>query len=346
MIKIENISKIYVNDKQRFYAVKNVSLTINDGDIFGVIGFSGAGKSTLIRCINLLERPDSGAVFMDDINLTSLKEKQLRSIRTKIGMIFQHFNLFNSRTVLENVMFPLCYRGIKKEYVKNKAHELLELVDLKEKANAYPSTLSGGQKQRTAIARALANNPKILLCDEATSALDASSTQSVLSLLKKLNKQLNITVILITHEMRVIKEICNRVAFMENGEIIECGDVYDVFSDPRNSVTRDFLNTAGNLPYFDKSESQNKIAQIDNGQCLLQLSYIKNSAKKALVSYLSKTYNVDINIIYGNIEKIGEDILGNLTVTVSGKSVDIDSAIKCLLSNSVKVEVIKDGRVN
>ena len=226
MIYLKNICKTFIDDnKKEVHAVNDVSLTINDGDIFGIIGFSGAGKSTLVRCINLLERPTSGTVEVDGKDLTKLSEKELRESRKKIGMIFQHFNLFPSRTIFGNVAFPLQGSGLSKEEIAAKVRNLLELVGISEKENAYPSQLSGGQKQRVAIARALANDPDILLCDEATSALDPQTTKAILDLLKDLNKKLGITIVVITHEMAVVKEICNKVAVMEKGRVVEEGDV-------------------------------------------------------------------------------------------------------------------------
>ena len=223
MIYLKNICKTFIDDnKKEVHAVNDVSLTINDGDIFGIIGFSGAGKSTLVRCINLLERPTSGTVEVDGKDLTKLSEKELRESRKKIGMIFQHFNLFPSRTIFGNVAFPLQGSGLSKEEIAAKVRNLLELVGISEKENAYPSQLSGGQKQRVAIARALANDPDILLCDEATSALDPQTTKAILDLLKDLNKKLGITIVVITHEMAVVKEICNKVAVMEKGRRRRC----------------------------------------------------------------------------------------------------------------------------
>ena len=238
MIYLKNICKTFIDDnKKEVHAVNDVSLTINDGDIFGIIGFSGAGKSTLVRCINLLERPTSGTVEVDGKDLTKLSEKELRESRKKIGMIFQHFNLFPSRTIFGNVAFPLQGSGLSKEEIAAKVRNLLELVGISEKENAYPSQLSGGQKQRVAIARALANDPDILLCDEATSALDPQTTKAILDLLKDLNKKLGITIVVITHEMAVVKEICNKVAVMEKGRVVEEGDVFSIFANPQEALT-------------------------------------------------------------------------------------------------------------
>lgn len=240
MIRLENVSKTFTDSNKEVHAVNNVSLTINDGDIFGIIGFSGAGKSTLVRCINLLEKPTEGKVFVDDAEITALSGKELRKARKKIGMIFQHFNLMPSRTIFGNVAYPLRGSGFSKEEIKEKVHHLLELVGISEKENAFPSQLSGGQKQRVAIARALANDPNILLCDEATSALDPQTTKSILKLLQQLNQTLGITVVVITHEMAVVKEICNRVAVMDHGDVVEEGEVFHVFASPKEPLIRSF----------------------------------------------------------------------------------------------------------
>ena len=233
MIELSHISKEFVSGKRTVHAVQDVSLTIDKGEIFGIIGFSGAGKSTLVRCINLLERPTSGKVIVDGQDMLSLSAKELRQARKKIGMIFQHFNLMPSRTVFSNVAYPLQGQGLSKQAIQNKVRKLLKLVDIADKETAYPSQLSGGQKQRVAIARALANDPKVLLCDEATSALDPQTTKAILTLLKDLNQKLNLTIVMITHEMAVVKEICDHVAIMEHGQVVEQGEVFSLFADPK-----------------------------------------------------------------------------------------------------------------
>ena len=247
MIELKNVTKTFSAGSNTVHAVKDVSLVIEKGEIFGIIGFSGAGKSTLVRCINLLERPNSGKVFVDDKDLTALSARDLRKARKKIGMIFQHFNLMPSRTVADNVEYSLFGSGLTKAQKKAKVRELLALVDIADKENSYPSQLSGGQKQRVAIARALANDPKVLLCDEATSALDPQTTASILELLQSLNKKLGITIVVITHEMAVVKQICDRVAVMENGNVVEEGDVFSIFANPKHQITKDFIKTTSNL---------------------------------------------------------------------------------------------------
>ena len=243
MIELKNISKDFGSGEKAVHAVRDVSLSIGSGEIFGIIGFSGAGKSTLVRCINLLERPSSGSVFVAGQDLTALSAKDLRAARKKIGMIFQHFNLMPSRTVAGNVAYPLKGSGLSKEDIQKKVATLLELVGIGDKADAYPSQLSGGQKQRVAIARALANDPQVLLCDEATSALDPQTTKAILHLLKHLNETLGITIVLITHEMAVVKEICDRVAVMEYGRVVEQGEVFTVFAEPKQDITKSFIHT-------------------------------------------------------------------------------------------------------
>ena len=243
MIELIGVTKAFETDHGRVLAADNVSLKIEKGEIYGIIGFSGAGKSTLVRCINLLERPDSGKVLVGGEDITTLRGRALREKRRKIGMIFQQFNLFATRTVEDNVAFPLRYRKIPKTAIREKVTRLLAIVGLSDKAKSYPSELSGGQKQRVAIARALASDPEILLCDEATSALDPQTTEQILELLKKLNTELGITIVLITHEMQVIKKICHSVTVLENGRVAESGKVYDIFANPKADVTRSFAMT-------------------------------------------------------------------------------------------------------
>ncbi|HLT86639.1 MAG TPA: ATP-binding cassette domain-containing protein [Sphingobacterium sp.] len=242
MIKLEQVSKIFYKKKKEIQALKNITLQIEKGDIFGIIGYSGSGKSTLVRTINLLERPTSGNIYLSDKNIVSLSEKELIPFRRKIGMIFQHFNLLSSRTVFDNVAFPLQLTGLTKAEINRKVDHLLDMVDLSEKRDDYPAALSGGQKQRVAIARALASDPEILLCDEATSALDPQTTRSILSLLKRINRELGITIVLITHQMEVVRATCNRVAVISEGELVEENDVNTLFKLPKSPITQELLN--------------------------------------------------------------------------------------------------------
>ena len=347
MIRLEQITKTFQSGRKTVTAVDNVSLSVNDGEIFGVIGFSGAGKSTLVRCINLLERPTSGKVWLDDVELTALPAAEVRRRRQEIGMIFQQFNLFAARTVFDNVAFPLRRQKLSRAAQKQRVAELLKLVGLEQKAGAYPSELSGGQKQRVAIARALASGPKVLLCDEATSALDPQTTRATLRLLKDLNRKLGLTIILITHEMQVVKEICDRVAVMENGRVVEEGDVFTVFSNPRQPVTRNFISMTSNLSrVYELLEQDAAITRLKPGQLILRMNYIERSACEALVSQLSRQFQVDLNIIFGNIEMIGDNPIGGLVVIVSGAPESIEKTLEYLKDIHVGVEVISDARVS
>jgi len=344
MIRLQNISKSFTTEESVIHAVKGVNLEINNGEVFGIIGFSGAGKSTLVRCINLLERPTEGSVTIDGMEITTLSEKELRTVRKKIGMIFQHFNLMKSRTVYQNVAYPLKGRGLTKTQIQNKVKSLLKLVNLSDKETAYPSQLSGGQKQRVAIARALANEPKVLLCDEATSALDPQTTLSILKLLKELNEKLGLTIVIITHEMSVIKEVCNRVAVMDKGLVIEQGDVFSVFSSPKEAVTQEFIDTTSTLSkIYDLIRANSVIVKLKPGEKIIKLKYLEKSTSEPLVSFISRQFNIDLNIIFGNIEIIQEAPLGGLVALVSGKEDDIKAAIQYLLNKNVEVEVINDG---
>ena len=345
MIRFENVSKEFDSEGISVAAVKDVSLEINKGEVFGIIGFSGAGKSTLVRCINLLERPTKGKVFINEKEITALSESELKEQRKKIGMIFQQFNLFSNRTVYNNVEFPLKRSKLTRRQKQEKVMRLLKLVDLEDKASAYPSQLSGGQKQRVAIARALANDPEILLSDESTSALDPKTTKSILTLLKKLNRELGITIVVITHEMQVIKDICDRVAVMKDGEVVEYGDVFDIFANPTQDITREFVEGTSNLSRIKELlENKSAITQLKQGEAILKFKYLERSASEALVSQLSRKFNLDINIIFGKIELIGDNPVGGLVSIVRGTAREIDAAIEYLKEKNVGVEVILDGR--
>lgn len=342
MIKLQNVSKTFYVDGQTVEAVKHATIEINKGEIFGIIGFSGAGKSTLVRCINLLERPTSGKVYVDNQDLLSLSEKQLRETRKKIGMIFQHFNLMKSRSVYQNVALPLKNSGLTKNEIEQKVMSLLELVDLQDKRDSYPSQLSGGQKQRVAIARALANDPQVLLCDEATSALDPQTTQSILKLLKTVNEKMGITIVLITHEMAVIKDICDRVAVMENGEIKEMGDIIDIFANPKANITKSFIETASNInKIYDLIKNDSDIVKMKPGEKMLMLTYSSDATGDALISTISREFNVNANIVFGNVEMLKHSPLGKLVIILSGESSQIEQAEEYIRKCHVKVEVIK-----
>ena len=331
MIELRHIVKDFGTGDAAVHALRNISLTVEDGEIFGIIGLSGAGKSTLVRCINLLERPTSGSVIVDGRDLTSMTDRELRTARKSISMIFQSFNLLMQRSVLANVCFPMELAGIKKEDARRRAMELLELVELPDKANAYPVQLSGGQKQRVAIARALASDPKVLLCDEATSALDPKTTRSILALLKKLNRELGVTVVVITHEMRVVEQICSRVAILDNGEIQETGPVAEVFSNPRSEAGRRLVLPEGE-----------KIHVLPDNR-LVRLVFNGASATEPIIATLASEQGIRLNILSADTRSIGEKTFGNM---ILGLPEDETEAARALLYlreiNGVTAEEVTD----
>lgn len=338
MIKFEGVSKVFHSKGREIAAVQDVSLSVEKGEIFGVIGFSGAGKSTLLRLVNLLERPTSGSVIINDQENLSLSEKDLRKMRQRIGMIFQTFNLFNSRTVFGNVAYPLKLAKVPKSEINRKVTELLQFVGLADKANYYPEQLSGGQKQRVGIARALATSPDILICDEATSALDPETTSDILKLLKQVNKEYNVTILLITHEMQVIRNICDRVAVMENGRVIEEGKVFDIFTNPKTQTTKNFISSVLNdkiSPHLFEKLRSNRSSR------LYRLIFTGEETSKPLLSNIAKSYQVDVNIIYGNISELQEVLFGNLIVELQGNDDEVDKAIE-QLKRYVQVKEVTD----
>lgn len=342
MIELKNVSKTFKTNQKEVQAVKNVNLTVDAGEIFGVIGYSGAGKSTLVRCINLLERPTEGQVIIENTDLTQLKEKELRTERQNIGMIFQQFNLLASRTAYQNVEFPLKGRGYSKEEIREKVESLLDLVGITDKANTYPSELSGGQKQRVAIARALATDPKILLCDEATSALDPQTTKSILKLLKEVNRKLGITIVIITHEMEVIKEICHRVAVMEDGYVVELNDVVSVFSNPQAQITKEFIRSTSSLSRIDDLiKEEASIVQLKPGQQLWRLDFYGAETREALIAELALTFDINPSIIFANVEVISNTVLGSLIVLLTLTDKLERKVLDYLENKHIKVEVIK-----
>ncbi|HHU31199.1 MAG TPA: methionine ABC transporter ATP-binding protein [Clostridia bacterium] len=339
MIEIKELKKIYGHGKNKVVALDGIDLNIKPGEIFGIIGLSGAGKSTLIRCLNMLEKPTKGKVIIDGFDLTSLSGDQLRSVRRRIGMIFQHFNLLWSRTVADNIAFPLEIAGEKdKGKIEARVNELLDLVDLSDKANAYPAQLSGGQKQRVGIARALANNPKVLLCDEATSALDPQTTGSILELLANINKKLGITMVIITHEMAVIKAICDKVAVIEDGKIVESGPVFDLFTNPHTKTARRFISTINSTELPDVILERQKISR--GHSKLIRISFIGSSAGEPIISDMIQKFNIKANILYGNIDHIKNNIFGTLTVQLIGADSNTSQALTYLEGLGLKVEVI------
>ena len=348
MIKLENIDVTFTQGKKVVKAVRNVSVDVEDGDIYGIIGYSGAGKSTLVRTINLLQRPTSGTVEVNGIDLLKLKPNELRDARKKIGMIFQHFNLMNTLSVFDNVAFPLkkakkplVEEGetavdptaepklvkLTKAEIKEKVDSLLQLVGLEDKANSYPSQLSGGQKQRVAIARALANDPDVLLCDEATSALDPKTTYSILELLKKVNEQLGITIVIITHEM----------------EVIEQGTVLDIFTNPQRNLTKDFIDTATHINQgIETVLSHEQLLNLKDGDYLVKISFVGASTGEPLITKLSTQFQVAANILFANVEIIQETPVGTLLVGLSGEQESIENALSYIKGQGVSVEVLEE----
>lgn len=342
MIELKNISVTFQQKKQEIQAVQDVSLTIDKGDIYGIVGYSGAGKSTLVRVINLLQRPTAGTVIINKENILTFSKKELRQQRKKIGMIFQHFNLMKERTIFSNIDFSLKYSGLNKSERRQKISHLLELVGLSEKRDAYPSQLSGGQKQRVAIARALANDPEILLCDEATSALDPKTTGQILALLKKLNQELNLTIVLITHEMQVVKEICNKVAVMENGCVVESNDIVSIFSQPQQPLTKDFIRTATHIDQALTTILEHpKLADLDKNQELIEFSYVGDQTNEPLIAQLYSQYQVYTNILYGNVEIVQNVPIGHLIVVLSGDEAQRQQALTYLAKQGVRTNVLK-----
>lgn len=336
MIRIENLTKTFENGASGVHALSEVNLQIEDGDVFGIIGLSGAGKSTLVRCINRLEEPTAGEVYIDEIAMTKLNEKDLREQRKKIGMIFQHFNLLMNSTVEENIAFPLKLAKYPEKKIKSRVDELLEVVGLTEKRNSYPATLSGGQKQRVGIARALANEPKILLSDEATSALDPITTESILQLLVDINKRFGITVVVITHEMDVIKRICNKVAVMENGHPVEVGTVLDVFSNPKSKTAKNFLEN----DLFHLSKKVQAERPEAGSTSLLKISFRGDTADEPILSNIIKNYPVVVSILGGNIEEIQDINLGYLVVKIQGEPKSLEDVYRYLNSKDLRWEVL------
>ena len=340
MITFENITKTY-GGKTHVQALKGISLTIHDGEIFGIIGKSGAGKSTLVRCINMLEKPTTGKVIIDDKELTAMSDSQLRAERKNIGMIFQHFNLLSSRTVFDNIAFPLELAGASKEVIRSKVDSLLELVGLTDRQFNYPSQLSGGQKPRVGIARALASDPKILLCDEATSALDPQTTKSILELLKDINKRLGITIVIITHEMAVIKEICDRVAVIEGGVIKEQGRVIDVFTNPQSETMKEFVKSVINM---ELPEGIKKLGVTDqpspDRDMLVRFRFKGAATNEPLVVNIARKFNLDVSVLYGNIDYIQDVPFGYLIVVIMGDMKAQTEAYSYIKTQPVESEVL------
>ena len=344
MIDIRDLSLIYQGPKGPVPALKHINLHIEQGEIFGIIGRSGAGKSSLVRCINLLNRPTSGQMIVDGRDLMTLSDAQLRAARHEIGMVFQHFNLLSSRTVYDNAALPLELAGMSKADIKKRIDPLLELVGLSHLADRYPAQISGGQKQRVGIARALASNPKVLLSDEATSALDPETTRSILDLLRKVNRELGVTVVLITHQMQVIKQIADRVAVIDAGEIAEMGAVIDVFTKPQQAITKSLIDeiVPQELPESVGNRVRALAAKLPAGQSgqLLRLAYAGESAYEPILSHLIRELGLDLSILHGQIDEIQDQTFGSLAVYASGEAAKIEAAIAHLQQSGVVVQVV------
>lgn len=335
MIEFKNISKHYQLKGQTIRALDQVNLQIPDGTIFGIIGYSGAGKSTLIRLINLLERPNEGQVIINNTDFTALSAKALRQERANIGMIFQHFNLLQTKTVAANIEMPMKLLGWSAAEREKRLNELLEFIDLKHKKDAYPDELSGGQKQRVGIARALANHPKILLCDEATSALDPQTTQSVLELLKKINREQGITIVMVTHEMDVIESVCDYVAVMEHGQVIETGSTLDIFSQPQHPTTKNFIQTVlqQQLPVNILNNLENQ-----NQHSIYCLKFLGKSAQETVIQAVIKQFDLSLNILFANMTEINGAVIGQMFIQLLGDPAIIQQALQFLEQNGVQVE--------
>lgn len=341
MIELKQIHVTFDHEGRTIKAVEDVSLKIEAGEIYGIVGYSGAGKSTLVRTINLLQRPSQGQVIVNQQSLLDLSSRQLRQARKKIGMIFQHFNLMESRTIADNVAFPLKGSKLTNKQKAEKVASLLALVSLEDKMAAYPSQLSGGQKQRVAIARALANDPDILLCDEATSALDPKTTQSILDLLRELNQTLGLTIVMITHEMAVVKDLCHRVAVMEQGRILEEGSIVDIFTQPKNQLTKEFIDTA---THFDREIKVvlDKMRDVSGKGPLklARLTYQGQDTTQPIIAQLVADYQVIISILYGNVEVLQGVPVGNLLVSIEASEENLQRALDSLEGRQVAIELI------
>lgn len=341
MITIKNVDKVFHTKQGSNTAVEGVNLNITEGEIFGVIGYSGAGKSTLIRMLNGLETPTAGTIHIAGRELSNSSGAELRKARQDIGMIFQHFNLLWSRTVHDNIAFPLEIAGVSRMERKEKVEELIKLVGLEGRSKAYPSQLSGGQKQRVGIARALANNPNALLCDEATSALDPETTDAILDLLVDINKRFGITIVLITHEMHVIRKICHRVAVMEAGKIVELGDVFEVFGNPQKEITKKFVQQLTN-GLDEEEETIEMLSDKYSEGKVIRLHFIGNQASEPVITELIKNYNLLVTILHGNISHTQKGAIGTLFVHIEGGVGEINNALQFLKSQHIRFEVMKN----
>ncbi|WP_027108542.1 methionine ABC transporter ATP-binding protein [Lacticigenium naphthae] len=343
MITLKDVSKEFTGKNKAVKAVDAVNLTIQSGEIFGIVGYSGAGKSTLVRMLNGLEKPTSGTVTLNDKIISTMSGQALRKERRAIGMIFQHFNLLWSRTVLENICFPLEIAKVEKTERIKRAKELIELVGLQGREDAYPAQLSGGQKQRVGIARALANEPQVLLCDEATSALDPQTTDDVLDLLVSINKKMNLTIVMITHEMHVVRKICHRMAVMDGGKVVEEGEVLSLFKHPAHPTTKRFIRQDSDPDSEDTDEVLRELLKTYPEGKLIRLLFHGGSAQAPVISHVSRSFNVDVNIIQGSMQSTQETPIGTLTIQLLGEEAAVEEAIKEFRVYRVEVEVLNDA---
>ncbi|APH03778.1 methionine ABC transporter ATP-binding protein [Bacillus weihaiensis] len=341
MILLKDVNKTYETKSGKVNAVQNVNLEIQKGEIYGIIGYSGAGKSSLIRLLNGLEKPTSGTIQVAGNDIGTIKGSTLREARQEISMIFQHFNLLWSRTVRENIAFPLEIAGVRKAARKARVDELIKLVGLEGREDAYPSQLSGGQKQRVGIARALANNPKVLLCDEATSALDPQTTDSILDLLVDINERLGLTIVLITHEMHVIRKICHRVAVMESGEVVEEGNVLDVFRNPKQPITKRFVKQVTEPE--ETNEVVGHLLELYPKGRVIQLTFVGEAAEQPLMTNLIRKYDIEVNILQGKISQTQSGSYGNLFIHLDGEELEVNKALSYIYEQQVEVEVIANA---
>lgn len=341
VISLKGVTKVFDTEDGSKEVLHGVDLDVRPGEIFGLIGLSGAGKSTLVRLINGIEKPTKGTVMVLGEDISSLKGSGLRSLRTQIGMIFQQFNLMPSRTALDNVLLPLRGSGLSKEERHDRARHLLDVVGLAEKADEYPSELSGGQQQRVAIARSLVGNPKVLLCDEATSALDPTVTRSILELLERINHELGVTIVLVTHQMSVVKDVCDRVAVIDKGSIVESGSVFSVFCDPQADLTKSFVNTTSNLGKIETLEQGNApVLSLGTGQHLVRMRYRSRDVSEPLVSRITTRFGVEVNIFLADVEIVQDAPIGGIVGVFSGSSEKVDAAVEYLRGKNINVEVL------
>ncbi len=340
MIQINQVNKVFYQGNKEIHALKEINLHIKQGTIFGVIGSSGAGKSTLIRCVNMLEAPTTGSVVVDGVDLTQLSKSELSQARRNIGMIFQHFNLLSSRTVFGNIALPLELAGVRKKCIEKKVSELLQLVGLTDKRETYPANLSGGQKQRVAIARALASDPKVLLCDEATSALDPATTQSILELLKEINRTLNITILLITHEMDVVKSICHEVAIIGDGELVEKGTVGEIFAHPKTALAHQFIRSTLDLSIPEDYQARLQATRVKGSYPLVRLEFTGATVDAPLMTQIARKFNIDVSILSSDLDYAGGVKFGMMVAELFGNESDDTAALEFLRENNVKVEVL------